>query len=76
MHAQLLTTLQENPYNNSLSPILPCPEFLKAKLVLPEFSADIYYLVYEVNIISKKSVSFPNEYYYIIVYKLLLLDSK
>lgn len=44
-----LDNFQENPYNNSLSSILPCQELLKAKPVLSEFSAGIYNLVNEVN---------------------------
>ncbi|CAK8535971.1 unnamed protein product [Lathyrus sativus] len=44
-----LDNFQENPYNNSLSSILPCQELLKAKPVLSEFSSGIYHLVNDVN---------------------------
>ncbi|XVE81013.1 hypothetical protein DITRI_Ditri15bG0028500 [Diplodiscus trichospermus] len=40
---------QENPYNNTLSSILPCDELLSAEPVLSEVSAGIYNLVNEVN---------------------------
>jgi len=53
-----LDNFQENPYNNSLSSILPCQELLKAKPVLSEFSAGIYNLVNEVNFISKNQLIF------------------
>ncbi|KAK7325085.1 hypothetical protein VNO77_29154 [Canavalia gladiata] len=44
-----LDNFQENPYNNSLSSILPCDELLSAKSVLSDVSAGIYDLVNEVN---------------------------
>ncbi|TKY48310.1 hypothetical protein E2542_SST25726 [Spatholobus suberectus] len=44
-----LDNFQENPYNNSLSSILPCDELLTAKSVLSNVSAGIYDLVNEVN---------------------------
>ncbi|KAI4324338.1 hypothetical protein L6164_023885 [Bauhinia variegata] len=42
-------SFEENPYNNSLSSILPCGELLSAKSVLSDVSAGIYNLVNEVN---------------------------
>lgn len=44
-----LEDFQQNPYNNSLSSILPCDELLSAKSVLSNVSAGIYDLVNEVN---------------------------
>ncbi|MED6144674.1 hypothetical protein PIB30_017775 [Stylosanthes scabra] len=44
-----LDNFQENPYNNSLSSILPCDELLSAKSVLSGVSAGIYNLVNKVN---------------------------
>ncbi|KAL2590737.1 hypothetical protein AAZV13_13G305000 [Glycine max] len=44
-----LDSFQENPYNNSLSSILPCDELLSAKSVLSDVSAGIYVLVNKVN---------------------------
>ncbi|XP_050884122.1 uncharacterized protein LOC127087287 isoform X2 [Lathyrus oleraceus] len=56
-----LDNFQENPYNNSLSSILPCQELLKAKPVLSEFSSGIYHLVNEVNAnLSMQAASYPN----------------
>ncbi|XP_058748791.1 uncharacterized protein LOC131621759 [Vicia villosa] len=56
-----LDNFQENPYNNSLSSILPCQELLKAKPVLSEFSSGIYHLVNEVNTnLSMQATSYPN----------------
>ena len=46
-----LENFQENPYNNSLSSILPCDELLSAESVLFDVSAGIYNLVNEVNVI-------------------------
>lgn len=43
-----LDNFQENPYNNSLSSILPCDELLSAKSVLSDVSAGIYNLVNKV----------------------------
>ncbi|WVY91916.1 hypothetical protein V8G54_037430 [Vigna mungo] len=40
-----LDNFQENPYNNSLSSLLPCDELLSAKSVLSDVSAGIYDLV-------------------------------
>ncbi|KAL3835081.1 hypothetical protein ACJIZ3_009817 [Penstemon smallii] len=44
-----LESFQQNPYNNSLSSILPCDELLSAKSVLSDISAGVYDLVNEVN---------------------------
>ncbi|XP_057777277.1 uncharacterized protein LOC130995846 [Salvia miltiorrhiza] len=44
-----LESFQKDPYNNSLSSILPCDELLSAKSVLDDVSAGIYDLVNEVN---------------------------
>ncbi|QCE09102.1 uncharacterized protein LOC114183598 [Vigna unguiculata] len=44
-----LNNFQENPYNNSLSSLLPCDELLSAKSVLSDVSAGIYDLVNKVN---------------------------
>ncbi|XP_011073937.1 uncharacterized protein LOC105158774 [Sesamum indicum] len=44
-----LESFQQNPYNNSLSSILPCDELLSAKSVLDDVSVGIYDLVNEVN---------------------------
>ncbi|KAE8718326.1 putative HXXXD-type acyl-transferase family protein [Hibiscus syriacus] len=44
-----LENFQENPYNNTLSSILPCDELLSAESVLSDVSAGIYNLVNEVN---------------------------
>lgn len=44
-----LESFRENPYDNSLSSILPCDELLSAKSVLNDVSAGIYDLVNEVN---------------------------
>ncbi|CAJ1955518.1 unnamed protein product [Sphenostylis stenocarpa] len=44
-----LGNFQENPYNNSLSSILPCDELLSAKSVLSDVGAGIYDLVNKVN---------------------------
>ncbi|KAL5082647.1 hypothetical protein RYX36_011068 [Vicia faba] len=56
-----LDNFQENPYNNSLSSILPCQELLKAKPVLSEFSSGIYHLVNEVNAnLSMQATSYSN----------------
>jgi hypothetical protein len=43
-----LENFQQNPYNNSLSSILPCEELQSAKSVLFDFSGGIYSLVNEV----------------------------
>ncbi|XP_051118377.1 uncharacterized protein LOC127242741 [Andrographis paniculata] len=45
-----LKGFQEDPYNNSLSSILPCDELLSAKSVLSDVSAEIYDMVNEVNL--------------------------
>ncbi|XP_061365170.1 uncharacterized protein LOC133308552 [Gastrolobium bilobum] len=57
-----LDNFQENPYNNSLSSILPCDELLSAKSVLSDVSAGIYNLVNEVNanITTLQATSDPN----------------
>ncbi|KAK4381066.1 hypothetical protein Sango_3003500 [Sesamum angolense] len=44
-----LESFQQNPYNNSLSSILPCDELLSAESVLDDVSVGIYDLVNEVN---------------------------
>ncbi|KAK6116744.1 hypothetical protein DH2020_049477 [Rehmannia glutinosa] len=44
-----LESFQQDPYNNSLSSILPCDELRSAKSVLGDVSAGIYDLVNEVN---------------------------
>lgn len=44
-----LEGFQQDPYNNSLSSILPCDELLSAKSVLDDVSAGIYDLVNQVN---------------------------
>ncbi|KAL4377556.1 hypothetical protein GQ457_02G042260 [Hibiscus cannabinus] len=45
-----LENFQENPYNNTLSSILPCDELLSAESVLSDVTAGIYNLVNEVNL--------------------------
>lgn len=44
-----LESFQQNPYNNSLSSILPCDQLLSAKPVLFDVSQGIYSLVNQVN---------------------------
>ncbi|KAF5775154.1 hypothetical protein HanXRQr2_Chr13g0608861 [Helianthus annuus] len=44
-----LEGFQQDPYNNSLSSILPCDELLLAESVLNDVSAGVYKLVNEVN---------------------------
>ncbi|KAJ6366558.1 hypothetical protein OIU77_003026 [Salix suchowensis] len=44
-----LKNFQQNPYNNSLSSILPCDQLLSAKSVLFDVSQGIYRLVNQVN---------------------------
>lgn len=53
---------QENPYNNSLSSILPCDELLSAQPILFDVSAGIYDLVNEVNsnISQLQATTYPN----------------
>lgn len=46
---------EENPYNNSLSSILPCDDLLLAKPVLTEVGSGIYNLVNEVNLLNLKN---------------------
>ncbi|MED6170819.1 hypothetical protein PIB30_034729 [Stylosanthes scabra] len=57
-----LDNFQENPYNNSLSSILPCDELLSAKSVLSGVSAGIYNLVNKVNenISGMQATTYPN----------------
>ncbi|XP_021291171.1 uncharacterized protein LOC110421818 isoform X1 [Herrania umbratica] len=57
-----LENFKENPYNNSLSSILPCDELLSAKPVLFDVSAGIYNLVNEVNsnISLLQATTYPN----------------
>ncbi|KAJ6859949.1 hypothetical protein NC651_036313 [Populus alba x Populus x berolinensis] len=45
-----LESFQQNPYNNSLSSILPCDQLLSAKPVLFDVSQGIYSLVNQVNV--------------------------
>ncbi|PIN12567.1 hypothetical protein CDL12_14816 [Handroanthus impetiginosus] len=44
-----LESFQQDPYNNSLSSILPCDELLSAESVLDDVSEGVYNLVDEVN---------------------------
>lgn len=44
-----LEDFQQDPYNNSLSAILPCDQLLSAQSVLSDVSAGVYNLVNEVN---------------------------
>uniref|UniRef100_A0A251VAX9 Transmembrane protein n=1 Tax=Helianthus annuus TaxID=4232 RepID=A0A251VAX9_HELAN len=44
-----LEGFQQDPYNNSLSSILPCDQLLSAESVLNDVSAGVYNLVNEVN---------------------------
>ncbi|XP_050227720.1 uncharacterized protein LOC126677219 isoform X2 [Mercurialis annua] len=44
-----LENFQKDPYNNSLSSILPCDEMLKAKPILTDVSQGIYDIVNQVN---------------------------
>ncbi|XP_057771264.1 uncharacterized protein LOC130991190 isoform X2 [Salvia miltiorrhiza] len=44
-----LEGFQKNPYNNSLSPILPCEELLSAKPMLNNVTTEIHNLVNKVN---------------------------
>ncbi|KAJ7947474.1 Transmembrane protein [Quillaja saponaria] len=44
-----IDSFQQDPYNNSLSSILPCDELLSAKPVLSDVSEGIYNLVNQVN---------------------------
>ena len=46
-----LEDFQKDPYNSSLSSILPCEELFSAKSVLSDVSAGIYNLVNEVNLL-------------------------
>ncbi|GMI92982.1 hypothetical protein like AT5G67550 [Hibiscus trionum] len=57
-----LENFQENPYNNTLSSILPCDELLSAESVLSDVSAGIYNLVNEVNsnISQLQATTYPN----------------
>ncbi|KAH6770339.1 hypothetical protein C2S52_015142 [Perilla frutescens var. hirtella] len=47
---RVLEGFQKNPYNNSLSSILPCQELLSAKPTLTNVSASIHNIVNKVNI--------------------------
>ncbi|KAE9616546.1 hypothetical protein Lalb_Chr03g0025991 [Lupinus albus] len=60
-----LNNFQENPYNNSLSSIVPCDELLSAESVLNEISAGIYNLVNKVNanISNRQGKLLPNLVY-------------
>ncbi|GFY92760.1 hypothetical protein Acr_08g0011560 [Actinidia rufa] len=53
-----LEDFQKDPYNSSLSSILPCNELLSAKSVLSDVSAGIYDLVNEVN--TNISTTYPD----------------
>lgn len=53
-----LKDFQKDPYNNSLSTILPCNELLSAESALLDISAGVYNLVNEVN--ANLSVSYSN----------------
>ncbi|CAI9108660.1 OLC1v1008321C1 [Oldenlandia corymbosa var. corymbosa] len=44
-----LEGFQQDPYNNSLSSLLPCDELLSAKSVLSEVSAEVHNIVNQVN---------------------------
>ncbi|WJX45570.1 hypothetical protein P8452_32440 [Trifolium repens] len=55
-----LFNFEENPYNNSLSYILPCKELLSAKPVLSEIGGGIYNLFNEVNSNIKNLTMIPN----------------
>ncbi|KDP43896.1 hypothetical protein JCGZ_20906 [Jatropha curcas] len=44
-----LENFQKDPYNNSLSSILPCDELLRARPILTDVSAGIYNIVNQVN---------------------------
>lgn len=58
-----LDNFQQNPYNNSLSSILPCNELLSAKSILSDVSAGIYNLVNKVNAnisVLQATTSYPN----------------
>nr|XP_027191162.1 uncharacterized protein LOC101502998 [Cicer arietinum] len=59
-----LFNFEENPYNNSLSYIIPCDELLSAKSFISEVGGGIYNLVNEVNSnISNLQGTFPNLVY-------------
>ncbi|XP_057498355.1 uncharacterized protein LOC130782912 [Actinidia eriantha] len=53
-----LEDFQKDPYNSSLSSILPCNELLSAKSVLSDVSSGIYDLVNEVN--TNISTTYPD----------------
>ncbi|XP_022761596.1 uncharacterized protein LOC111307726 [Durio zibethinus] len=57
-----LENFQENPYNNSLSSILPCDELLSARPILFDVTVGIYNLVNEVNsnISQLQATTYPN----------------
>ncbi|KAL0392485.1 UNVERIFIED_CONTAM: hypothetical protein Sradi_2471300 [Sesamum radiatum] len=52
-----LESFQQNPYNNSLSSILPCDELLSAESVLDDVSVGIYDLVNEVRLLLRKNIN-------------------
>ncbi|KAF5728810.1 hypothetical protein HS088_TW21G00964 [Tripterygium wilfordii] len=55
-----IENFHENPYNSSLSSILPCDKLLSAKPVLSDISRGIYGLVNQVNAnISVQAASYP-----------------
>ncbi|KAL5130058.1 hypothetical protein HKD37_12G033221 [Glycine soja] len=54
----VLCNFEENPYNNSLTSILPCDELRSAKAILPEVGAGISFLITKVN--SNLGPMFPN----------------
>ncbi|TKY67477.1 hypothetical protein E2542_SST10371 [Spatholobus suberectus] len=57
----VLYNFEENPYNNSLTSILPCDELRSAKSILHEIGAGISNLVNEVN--ANVGSLFPNHVY-------------
>ncbi|KHN25312.1 hypothetical protein glysoja_010229 [Glycine soja] len=57
----VLCNFEENPYNNSLTSILPCDELRSAKAILPEVGAGISFLITKVN--SNLGPMFPNNVY-------------
>ena len=69
-----LENFQENPYNNSLSSILPCDELLSARPVLFDVSAGIYNLVNEVNVIVVSVHMLPEQSILLIKWNLLMIQ--
>lgn len=52
-----LEDFQKDPYNSSLSSILPCNELLSAKSLLSDVSEGIYNLVNEVKLVIEMFLS-------------------